>query len=317
MTVSTQPVAPVTFGVKSKDYVDAGGEGGDWIHRISKDGEYRFRFLEPLDDWTVYWEHFSAEKKTSYPCTGDRNECPGCTCGNENEAKASAKYLVNAIQQNPGNDKQGYAHIWKLPHYSLQEDLERYNGRAGTIMDRDYTVYRYNQKGKTNYSVDREDKDENALDLSKFKLQDHQEALKQAWMEVWDPETRAAKQKEFEDRKAAKEKKAASIAADEEPEADLEKEPISTAGVTVDDIPYALLSPEEKAKRDKPTLVVDEEPKEEAPLTTSRIRKMSFEDLRATYKRAGIDIPEDYLDTEVISEADRVNMAEYLIEQLS
>lgn len=166
------------FGVKvaertSKPTNSSGSS--DWI-RYFRNSETRLRFLEEMSDWTEVWFHFSQSLRRNYPCTGDRDKCPGCTSDNEQEARASKKYLVNALSE-------GYVNLWMLPA-STWDDLDRYKDKSGgTILDRDYTIVKH--KGdRTTYSVDREERDR--IDLAPFeaKKKDHQKMLYAAFTEV-------------------------------------------------------------------------------------------------------------------------------------
>jgi len=169
------------FGVKAGDPKAKAARdtnsSGDWI-RYFKDGETRMRFLEEMDNWTEYWSHWNVAKSRNFPCTGDRQTCPGCTSENERESRGSKKYLVNALTD-------GYVNLWMLPG-STFDDLDRYRDKSGgTIMDRDYTIVKFKKDDRTSYSVDREERD--IIDLSSYesKKKDHQKMLMDAFVEVW------------------------------------------------------------------------------------------------------------------------------------
>ena len=112
-----------------------------------------------------------------YPCTGDRDKCPGCQSDDERERRAGKKYLVNALQD-------GYVNLWMLPA-STWDSLDRYKDKSGgTILDRDYTIIK-NVGDRTSYDVDREERDR--IDLAPYeeKKKDHQKMLVSAYAEVW------------------------------------------------------------------------------------------------------------------------------------
>lgn len=176
------------FGTKASEApAGTGGAGGGYI-KYFKNGETRVRFLEQLDDWTIYYEHFDKEAQRSFPCTGDKSTCPGCVekAALEDAGKeawgAQRRYLVNCF-----NPDTGYVDLYKVPT-SLIDDLSRYADKdGGVITMRDYTVVRYKKKDENNkvaYSVDKEEKD--PVDLSDYadQMKDHQEALNQAYAEV-------------------------------------------------------------------------------------------------------------------------------------
>src|SRR5580765_1006110 len=93
------------FGIRAAESTST--TDGDYI-RYFKKGETRLRFLEEVGDWTEYWAHFNASKQRDYPCTGDRKTCPGCNSENEREAKASKRFLTNAVHE-------GFVNLYKVP----------------------------------------------------------------------------------------------------------------------------------------------------------------------------------------------------------
>lgn len=170
------------FGVKQAvepEYdPDAAGAQGSYI-KYFKDKATTLIFLEEIPEWTSVWMHFNQTKNRDYPCTDDRPTCPGHNSENEREAKAAHRYIVNAF-----NPETGYVDLYKIP-YSLMEDLHRYNGKFNTIKDRPYTIYKDQVSGQTKYSIDREDPVDTDLSEARTQLKDHQEALAEAFREVW------------------------------------------------------------------------------------------------------------------------------------
>lgn len=170
------------FGVKAAvepEYdPDAQPSSGSFI-KYFKDQKTTLRFLDEIDDWTSVWMHFSPSKNREYPCTGNKAECPGCNAENEREAKGSKRYITNAL-----NPESGFVDLYKIP-MSLKTDFDRQADRFGTIRDRDYSIFKDKVNGKTEYSMDREEKVD--LDLSQHEeyIKDHQEALSEAFREVW------------------------------------------------------------------------------------------------------------------------------------
>ena len=169
------------FGVKQGEEPaydpEAAGTAGSFI-KYFKDGKTTLIFLEEINQWTSVWMHFNQTKNRDYPCTDDKPTCPGHNSENEREARASRRYIVNAL-----NVETGYVDLWKIP-YSIIDDLLRQSDKFGTIKDRPYTIYR-EDKPKTTYSIDREEPME--IDRSEYTplMKDHQEALAEAFREVW------------------------------------------------------------------------------------------------------------------------------------
>src|SRR5690242_18836978 len=98
------------FGVKASEAPKAGTSksGGKFINYFQK-GDKTLRFLEEMNDWTIFYDHFNQAKRRSFPCTGDKKTCPGCTAENERDASASKRYLVNAVEPSTG-----YVNLWKI-----------------------------------------------------------------------------------------------------------------------------------------------------------------------------------------------------------
>lgn len=177
----------LTFGVKKADepeYIP--GEDGEFKPYLMyfKEGTTRLRFLEEPDKWTMVWMHFNAAKKRDYPCTGERDTCPGCNSEDEREAKASKRYLVNARFYDEGQEEYKYTNVYKIP-VSIIDDLDRSMVKRGTLMDRDYEIIRYKRDGQTKYSIDQCDKSPFDFDASKEDMKSHQELLADAFREVW------------------------------------------------------------------------------------------------------------------------------------
>lgn len=167
------------FGTRKADAPARSESSGTWIKYFKK-GEKTVRFLEQMDDWTKYYEHFNQNKMRAYPCTGDRDMCPGCTSDNVKEQNASCRFLVNLLDIDTG-----YVDLWKVP-VSIIEDLERYEDKDdGDITKRHYTVIQFQSEGKTKYSVDKEERDSTPVSEYKDKFKDHEKALSDAYTEAW------------------------------------------------------------------------------------------------------------------------------------
>lgn len=174
------------FGVKAKDEPVGGGRsgGGGFIKYFGK-GETKVRFLEELDDWTVFYDHFDKGRGRSFPCLmDDRDNCPGCNSENKMTQRASKRYLVNVL-----NPETGYVDLYKVP-VSCMSDLRRYADKdGGSITERFYTIVQYRDNDdQVKYSVDREEKDKTPVSRYSEQLRDHNDALEAAYYEVWGDE---------------------------------------------------------------------------------------------------------------------------------
>lgn len=257
------------FGVRKAEAPEydpeSAGGGGSYI-KYFKDNQTTLRFLQPINDWTEVWMHFSAAKSRDYPCTGDRSTCPGCTSDNEREAKASKRYIVNAL-----SPATGYVDLWKIP-FSIIDDLMRQEEKWGTIRDRDYTVIKSkNNAGQTGYSVDREDPDKMDLEPFASKMKDHQEALADAFREVWGA---LPGEEDYSGGElySAPQKPRVSISTPEP------QKSWSDGGFPKD-------PPSEPAAQSEP---------EQQELTEAQLRAMSIPELQEIYRIAAVEIPGDF-----------------------
>jgi len=135
------------------------GGGGSFI-KYPGEGETTIRILDEPSEWEGAWEHFADGK--SFPCTGERDTCPGCTDPREKVKSASRKIYFNAVSMR--NDKQ-YVDVWKVTR-KLADKLELRAKKDGSIRLRDYTFTRIGSGTDTEYDLDSSDKD--GADLSKF-----------------------------------------------------------------------------------------------------------------------------------------------------
>lgn len=155
----------------------AGGGKGKWIKTL-KEGETRIRFLQEFkgeNPWVEYWEHYNPVG-TSFPCTGDRDTCPGCTSTNERMKKAGLKIAVNAVVGN-------YQDVYKLPRTLVNRLQIKADRNGGTITDRDYIITRIGKDVSTEYDVE----SGNALpiDLNAYELMDIEAMLAEQFRENW------------------------------------------------------------------------------------------------------------------------------------
>lgn len=168
------------FGVRKADVVPSEGGNGRYLKYFQK-GEKKLRFLEEVDEWTEFYDHYDDSMRRSYPCTRDRDTCPGCTSPSEKTRRASRRFLVNAL-----DPKTGYVDLWKVPT-SIMDDFERYAAKdEGTVTKRFYTVIQFkDREGKVKYSVDREETDRTPISEYSSQMGNHEEALQQAYEDVF------------------------------------------------------------------------------------------------------------------------------------
>lgn len=136
----------LTFGRKYSDAPPpTSGGGGKWIKSL-KEGETKIRFLQEIKDWYVYYEHYNPAG-SAFPCTGDKETCPGCTSSNERMKQASRKNAVNAVVG-------GYVDVYKLPVKLTNRLVARSERYGGTITDRDYLITRIGKDKDTEYDME-------------------------------------------------------------------------------------------------------------------------------------------------------------------
>lgn len=148
--------------------------------RYFKNPATTFRILQdPTEGWKTYWEHFNPGG-FPFPCTGDRQSCPGCTSDNEKVRKASKRVAINVLEGE-------YVNVYKFPK-TLADKLQNRAERIGTLKDRDYTVYKMQEKNtdgslRTDYDIEGGDKE--AKDLAQYELKDVEEMLQDAYDQSW------------------------------------------------------------------------------------------------------------------------------------
>lgn len=165
------------FGKRKADAPPRGT--GNYLRRFPK-GETKVRFIDEPDDWIEYWEHFTPDRK-GFPCTEERDTCPGCTSSNEAVRKASRKYAANVHLVKTGQ---------VLPHIIPVSLADRFSTRAerndGTLLTRDYVVIRSGDGFDTEYDVDQEDKYEVDFKALRAKAEiDIQDCFREAFIDVW------------------------------------------------------------------------------------------------------------------------------------
>jgi len=174
------------------------GGGGQEFMKYPKEGDNVLRILDEPDKWVYYWEHYNPGGYP-FPCTNNRESCPGCTSDVEKMARASRKIAFNAF------DGQ-YTNVWKVPK-TVADKLKARWERIGTIRDRDYIIRQLREKvgNKTNYDYDVEGLDKEPFDFEEVEqyTRDPETMLAQAYEEAWGDDAKVreskAQAKETED----------------------------------------------------------------------------------------------------------------------
>lgn len=163
------------FGTKKKD---APAPTGKYLRKFKK-GETIARFLVETDDFIDFREHRMPDGKW-FPCTKDRETCPGCNHPDEKVQIAKRKYATNVYVPQFKN-----VTPYLLPVSVVDKLVIRAERNGGTIVNRDYAVIRSGDGLDTEYDVDQEDKYD--LDLNSLRAQgeDIEEILAEAYIAVW------------------------------------------------------------------------------------------------------------------------------------
>ena len=120
------------------------GGGGDFV-RSFPPGETEIRFLLPVEQWTVYNEHYI--EKVGVPCTREP-ECFGCNMDDPEESKT--KESLVALVWNLEYEKVDAFRIAK----SVYNTAKARQDRRGTILDRNAFVDKSGEGLKTAYQLD-------------------------------------------------------------------------------------------------------------------------------------------------------------------
>lgn len=163
------------FGTKKADVEETDSDG--LYLRNFKDGDTKVRFLQETDDWIEFREHYTSDKK-SYPCTRDKDTCPGCTSDSDDEARSSRKYATNVLVV-----KGNYVAPYRVPISLAKKMFARAERNEGTITNRDYIVMRSGKGLDTEYDVEGDDKYEVNLKTLLKDGQDIEEILEKAFEE--------------------------------------------------------------------------------------------------------------------------------------
>lgn len=159
--------------------------GGGAYLKYFRNGDTTFRIIQEPNDWVGYWEHFNPEG-FSFPCTGDRKSCPGCTSDNQKMSKASRKIIIQVLEGE-------YVNAYKFPR-TLADKLANRAERLGTIRDRDYTISRFKSGDKVEYDIEGGDKI--PVDFSKLSYLDVEKMLQDSFNESWGDSEKAQRSRD-------------------------------------------------------------------------------------------------------------------------
>jgi hypothetical protein len=210
------------FGQRKKDAPEEIAGDGMYLRNF-KDGEVTVRFLEECDEWIVFREHYTAERK-SFPCTGDDN-CPGCNSDDEQVKRSSRKYATNVWIP-----KNNVVIPFRIPITLAKRLFARAERNDGTITNRDYVVMRTGKGLEVEYDVEADDK--YTVDLKPLLAQakDIQEILRIS----------------FEENAGGKKEQNSSLVKGKPEKDEVEEEPLPT-------------KPESESAADSDDLVIDED----------------------------------------------------------
>lgn len=162
------------FGTRK---ADAPEQSGNYLRNPAK-GETLVRYLEEVDDWLLFYEHYNPDGR-SFPCTEDRATCPGCTHPNEKVSERKRKYAVQCWLP-----KKDVVLPYRMPVTVVDRMTVRSERNGGTILNRDYVVIKSGSGFDTEYDVDQEDKyPVDIADLKKKIKVDIQDALNDSFAE--------------------------------------------------------------------------------------------------------------------------------------
>ena len=140
------------FGVRKEEAPDVGGGDGLYL-RGFKDGDTTVRFLEEVNDWIEFREHYTADRR-SFPCTR-QDDCPGCTSDDDKVKESVRKYAVNLQVVRSSNS---YVAPHRIPVGIMKKMETRSERNEGTILNRDYIIMRSGKNFDTEYDVEADDK---------------------------------------------------------------------------------------------------------------------------------------------------------------
>jgi hypothetical protein len=166
------------FGQKKADAPPIMESDGRYLRNF-KDGDTVIRFIEEPDDWIVFREHYTTDRR-SFPCTEDRDSCPGCTSDIESVQRATRKYGTNLWLV-----KQDVVLPFRIPMSLAKRVFSRAERNEGVITNRDYVVMKSGKGMDTEYDIESDERyNVNLKDLM-AKALDVQEILSASYDEIW------------------------------------------------------------------------------------------------------------------------------------
>lgn len=167
------------FGTVKKNEVEM-VRSGDYLRNF-KEGETKIRFLNETDEFIMFREHYTVEGK-SFPCLQDSPKCPGCSSEIESVRKSSRKYAVNVLMVDSG-----YVNAVKMPVTLVNRIVTRSERNGGTIINRDYVIYRTGKGLETEYDVEQDEKYPVELAQYESSLKDINSILVTSFEEICGP----------------------------------------------------------------------------------------------------------------------------------
>ena len=261
------------FGEKWDPTAEPEDSGTSDYLRYFKNAETTFRVLQEPEDWVDYWEHFNPNG-FPFPCTRDRKTCPGCTSNNEKMKKAQKRVAVQVLEGE-------WVNAYKLPK-TVADKLWNRAQRAGTIMDRDYTIFKIQSKnadGSTKTEYDIEGGDKIPVDVAELKpkFRDVEAILTSMYEQAWGDPDSAMQTKDNAE---------------------------SAQNVTSlrDRLKQQQLDTTEQMKEDRPEPEwaagkSDEGPKPKGEMwTEDELRALPFPELLIVCRKEGMDVPDELVD---------------------
>lgn len=267
------------FGVKAKEDTGGSNSGRRFIKGF-KDGTTIVQFLEEMGDWTAYYEHYDpslGERGLMFPCTGNRTTCPGCTSSQERVAKASKRYLTNALVGK-------YVDLVKVPVSLIDRLAARADRDGGTILAREYEIMKSGKGTDTDYDVERGERTSIDVEDYRDKMQDHQQALADAYIEAFGALPEEESEAEAPQVKPARRAPVRRAPVEDKPEPKPEPKAAPTAAEVYPDDPPS--EPQQDAA------AAEGESADEVELSEDELRRMAPSQLKALFAQCGLDAPD-------------------------
>lgn len=174
---------PLVFGKRKADAPAIAENDGIYL-RSFKDGDTVIRFIEETDDWIDFREHYTKDRK-SFPCTEDRDTCPGCNSDDESVQRASRKYATNVWLV-----KSDLVLPFRIPMSLAKRVFSRAERNEGIVTNRDYVVMKSGKGMDTEYDIEADERYNINLKDLRAKGMDIQSILAKSYDDIWgEPET--------------------------------------------------------------------------------------------------------------------------------